>query len=142
MVMPLSEAIMRRLKHSGRAVLIPFFISLVIFSAYYPRGSAFAAEPLPIPAKKAGSYVGRMVRIRGKVFEVYKSPKAIFINFGKDYRRDFTAVIFKGNFKDFEAARINPMNYKGRTLIVSGVVQKYKGRAEIIVMTPAQIKSD
>lgn len=130
---------MRRLKYPGRAVFIPFFIALLIFLA---GGQAFAAEPLTISAKNAGSYVGRTVKVRGKVLDVARSQKAIFINFGKDWRRDFTAVIFKGNFKDFEAAGINPMNYKGRTVVISGVVQKYKGRPEIIVMTPAQIKAD
>lgn len=130
---------MIRLKYQSRAALISFFIVLLIFSV---GGAALAAEPLTIPAKNAGSYVGRTVRVRGKVIEVSKSQKAIFMNFGKDWRKDFTAVIFKGNFKDFEAAGVNPMNYKGRIVVISGVVQKYKGRPEIIVMTPSQIKAD
>jgi len=124
----------KRSKYQGKAVFISLLIILWAVQA-------FAAEPPTIPAKNAGRYVGRMVKVRGKVVDVARSKNAIFINFGKDWRRDFTAVIFKGNFKDFEAARIDPMKYKGRNIVISGVIQNYKGRPEIIVMTPAQIKA-
>ncbi len=126
---------MRKCRSRAR---IPFFISLLIVLGAV---QAFAAEAT-IPAKNAGSYIGRTAKVRGKVFDVARSKNAIFINFGKDWRRDFTAVIFKGNFKDFEAAGVDPVKYKGRTIAISGVIQNYKGRAEIIVKSPAQIKAD
>ena len=83
-----------------------------------------------------------MARVRGRVFDVYRSRNVIFINFGKDWRHDFTAVIFKENFKDFDSAGVNVIDYKGRTLVVSGVILKYKGRAEIILTRPSQIQAD
>ncbi len=135
------ERIAVRRIDSSRGVPLLFLMACAIsLSLVVP---AFGAGPTTtIPAKKAGSYIGRMLRVRGRVFDVARNRKAIFINFGKDWRRDFTAVIFKDNFKDFDDAGIDPMNYKGRTLVVSGVVQRYKGRAEIIVMRPAQIKAE
>ncbi len=121
------------------------FISFFVFQVY-PESLYGAERPARsltvVQPQNAEKYTGRMVRVRGKVLDVHKSPKAVFMNFGKDINSDFTAVIFKGNFKDFDAKGINPLNYKGKVVTVSGVVQKYKGRAEIVVMSPSQITAD
>lgn len=93
-----------------------------------------------VPAAEAGKYIGQAVKVAGRVARVYKSRDAVFIDFGKGRERDsFSAVIFKRALKDFDSARINPLNYKGKTITVAGPVKKHGTHPEIIVTRVEQI---
>lgn len=92
-----------------------------------------------IDAKEAGAHIGERVRVRGAVFSVRKSRKAVFINFGNGPEKDFIAVIFKDSLSAFSVKGIDPVGYKGKVIEVTGVVKMYRQRPEIIVKTPLQI---
>jgi DNA/RNA endonuclease YhcR with UshA esterase domain len=72
---------------------------------------------------------------------VHRSKKNhIFLNFEKPYPNQcFTAVIFAStlysNFGSF-----NERSYLGKTVQVSGFIKEYKGKPEIILNYPDQIK--
>lgn len=101
-------------------------------------GNGSGGGPL-IPAHDAMKHVGEAVSVKGRVKEVHRSRKIIFINFSS--RRDgFAAVIFKGSFDAFSSAGMDPLDLMGRVVTVKGVVRKYGDRAEIIVKLPTQIE--
>ncbi|MBI5893779.1 MAG: thermonuclease family protein [Deltaproteobacteria bacterium] len=93
-----------------------------------------------IPAGEANRYIGKTKTVRGKVLNVFDSGKAIFLNFGEDYKKDFTVVIFRKNIKEFEQKGIDPFNfYKGKEILVTGKIKEYNG-PEIVANDPSQIE--
>jgi DNA/RNA endonuclease YhcR with UshA esterase domain len=113
-------------------------ILIAILSVGFLIGThAIAAEKV-ISDSEASKYVGESVAVKGVVANVFQSNKGnIFLNFGNSYpNQKFAAVIFSkdaAKFGNFKA-------YEGKAVVVTGVVQSYKGKAEIILKDPGQIK--
>jgi micrococcal nuclease len=88
---------------------------------------------------QAGQYINQIRTVRGRVVSTYQSEKCVFLNFGRDWRNDFTVVIFNNALKFFYERGINPLTfYRGKTIEVSGRIRKYNG-PEIIVNIPDEI---
>jgi len=87
--------------------------------------------------KEAHKYYGKIVTVEGRVVATYNSGKACFLNFHKNWRRYFTAVIFASNFRKFSSAPEE--YYRNKKVRVKGLVKEYKGKPEIIVTSPTQI---
>lgn len=93
-----------------------------------------------IDPDQAHKYIGQIRTVRGKVLSTYKSSKCIYLNFGSDYKQDFTVVIFKNSFGAFTKQAIEPTSfYRNKIVEVSGRIRKYNG-PEIIVNTPYEIQ--
>jgi endonuclease YncB( thermonuclease family) len=93
-----------------------------------------------IPVSKVNSHLGELVIVEGEVLKAKKTNSAVYLNFGKDYRTDFSVVIFQDNFRLFNEQKINLENYyQGKTVRVSGLIKKYRG-LQIIVRHPSQIE--
>ncbi|PCJ18716.1 MAG: hypothetical protein COB02_09780 [Candidatus Cloacimonadota bacterium] len=84
------------------------------------------------------NHVGEFVTVQGKVVRTYNSKKAIYLNFHKDYKSHFTAIIFASNFNKF--LKSPDTLFKGKNISVTGKIKKYKGQTEIIVKSPDDIK--
>jgi DNA/RNA endonuclease YhcR with UshA esterase domain len=100
---------------------------------------AIAGEKI-IADSEASKYLGESVAVKGMIANVFRSGKGnIFLNFEKPYpNQTFSAVIFSkdaGKFGNIQA-------FEGKTVVVTGVVQSYKGKAEIILKAPGQIRLD
>ena len=92
-----------------------------------------------IGSGEAQEYINQIRSVRGRVVDTYKSANAVFLNFGPDYKTDFTVVIFNDCVKFFRKESIEPeIFYKGKMIEVSGRIRAYNG-PEIIVCTPSQI---
>ncbi|UCD15010.1 MAG: thermonuclease family protein [Candidatus Omnitrophota bacterium] len=88
----------------------------------------------------AHRYINQIRTVKGKVVGTYKSSNCVFLNFGYDYKTDFTVVIFNDSLKYFQKERINPaVFYKGKTIAVSGRIREHNG-PQIIVNVPGQIE--
>ena len=62
----------------------------------------------------------------------------IFLNMGGKYpNQAFTAFIPAGSASQFS----NAQQYDGKTVAVTGKIQLYKGKPEIIVNSPSQISA-
>lgn len=84
-------------------------------------------------------YINQIRTVRGRVLNIYKSSKCILLNFGRDWRTDFTAVIFNNSLNFFYEKGIDPLVfYKGKLIEVSGRIREYNG-PEIIVNAPYEI---
>jgi DNA/RNA endonuclease YhcR with UshA esterase domain len=93
-----------------------------------------------IKPEQAQSHVGQTVTVEGAVTEVHhaRSGRATFIDFGGRYPNNaFSAVIFArdaGKFPNVDALA-------GKSVEITGPVQLRRGKPEIILTEPAQLKS-
>jgi endonuclease YncB( thermonuclease family) len=102
------------------------------------------------PADDADEGIGRFGIVEGQVLSVASVRKRLYLNFGSDWRNDFTAMIDAAAQKAFADAGLDPQSYegrhlrirgwiKGRHLRIRGWIKSYNG-AMIEVETPQQIE--
>jgi len=105
------------------------------------RGIWSRQQTRRVPVEKAEQYVGCLMTVSGQVLKVHIGAKAVHLNFGKNYRTDFTAVIFRKNLPALLEEGLEPVaTYAGRLVEVTGYVRSYEG-PEIIVDSADQIVS-
>jgi hypothetical protein len=85
-------------------------------------------------------YLGKVVTVRFYVVSTYDSGKVIYLDSAGDYKRNFTAVIFKRDEPNFLSRGIRPeLDYDRKLVEVTGELQEYNG-PEIILHVPEQIR--
>src|SRR6184192_49076 len=96
------------------------------------------SQPTYTPAE-AAKHVGETATVTGRVDGFHQSGKGnIFLNMGGAYpNQAFTAFIPSGSAAQFA----NAQQYEGKTVSVSGKIQLYKGKPEIIVNSASQISA-
>ncbi len=99
----------------------------------------YALRP-PEPATLAKD-VGTFQIVEGKVVSAAKVKGRIYLNFGDDYRKDFTATIAPEAVPLFTKAGLDPVSWKGKTIRVRGYVREYNGPT-IDVTLPEEIEVD
>ena len=86
----------------------------------------------------AHKYYGEKVAVEGTIVATHNSGKACFLNFHENWKKYFTAVIFRSDFGKF---RKQPeLYYKGKKVQVTGKIKEYKGKPQIILKDPSQIR--
>jgi len=89
---------------------------------------------------QANKYINQIRSVEGVVLGTYKSAKCVFLNFGQNYRSDFTVVIFDNVLDAFSREGIDPLSfYNGKKIRVNGKIREYNG-SEIIVNSPYEIE--
>ncbi|MGB9907273.1 MAG: hypothetical protein ACPLRR_07820 [Candidatus Saccharicenans sp.] len=88
--------------------------------------------------EEAENYYGQTVWVRGTVVAANNTGKVCFLNFHRNWRRYFTAVIFASDFHRF--SQLPEKLYLNREVRVYGRVREYQGKPEIIVDRPEQIE--
>jgi len=88
---------------------------------------------------EAQAHAGQTVTVEGAVSNVHKIPNGItFIDMGGKFPDNtFTAVILAADAAKFPD--VDSLN--GKTVDVTGQVRLYKGKPEILLKDPAQIKA-
>lgn len=86
---------------------------------------------------EAGSL--RFSVVKGKAIGVARQQRFIYVNFGEDWRSDFTIRIETSELRRFRRAGIDPMALEGRTLRVRGWLFRLGGPM-IEVTEPTQIE--
>jgi DNA/RNA endonuclease YhcR with UshA esterase domain len=78
------------------------------------------------------------VIVEGIIVAANSTGKVCFLNFHKNWKRYFTAVIFASDFHKFPEP---PKNYyNGKKVRITGLIKKYQGKPEIIIKNPSQIE--
>ncbi len=98
----------------------------------------FAEEAVTCTAAEAKDHLGKEVTVKDTVMDVYKAKGGnTFLNFGgKHPNETFVAFIPVTAAEKFpEAAKM-----KGSVVSVTGKVTEHKGKPQITVMSPEQIK--
>jgi micrococcal nuclease len=91
-----------------------------------------------ISYQDASKFYGKIKTVEGIVVVTNNTGKVCFLNFHKDWKRYFTAVIFASDFDKFPK---NPEDYYlNRKVRVTGLIKEYNGKPEIVVKSPGQIQ--
>ncbi len=97
------------------------------------------AQAETVTAADAGSHVGQSVTVEGIVSGVHtaRSSGVTFIDMGGSYPNNlFSGVIFSS-----DAAKVGDVSaLTGKTVDLTGTIQMYRGKPEIIVKSADQIK--
>jgi hypothetical protein len=80
---------------------------------------------------KTGAFTGKVV----KVFAP-KSNALVILNFHEDYKKAIAAVVEAKNFDKFPKLT----ELKGKTVLVTGKLDAFKGAPQIYLKTPDQLK--
>lgn len=106
--------------------------------AYVKRFPKEKAKLEIISWRDAAKYYGETKTVEGKIVASNNTGKVCFLNFHKNWRKYFTAVIFSSDFDKFPP---NPEDYYlKRRVRVKGLIKEYKGKPEIILKSPSQIE--
>lgn len=97
-----------------------------------PAGRVYVPE-------RIGTHVGEYAAVKGRVVSVRKSASATFLNFDRP-KKGFTAVIFAKSYVNFKRRSIDPASFSGKAVEITGTVSLYKGRPQMIVSSPDQIR--
>jgi len=104
------------------------------------RGLWSLQAPRRVPHPEAGKHVGMLMTVTGRVRKVFVGPRAVHLNFGPDYRTDFTAAVFRKDLPRLAGeGLLQPLTgYEGRQVSVTGVIREYNG-PEIVIEAADQI---
>jgi len=110
------------------------FLILVLFFMM----NSFAFADNTVSWKDAANHYGKYMTVEGTIVSTKCFPKVCFLNFDKNYKTTFTAVIFASDLPKFPS---NPdQYYLNKKVKVTGTIKEYKGKPEIIVKEQDQIK--
>ncbi len=85
-------------------------------------------------------WLGKYQVVDGRVLSAQKVGKNIYLNFGADWRTDFTVAIEKDDWDTFKQAGLDPVpTYRGKTVRVRGVAMPVNG-VLIRATHPAQLE--
>ncbi len=85
--------------------------------------------------------IGTFQVVKGRVTDAAKVRGRIFLNFGEDYRSDFTATIPPDAVRTFTRSDFDPLALEGKVIRVRGYLRDYNGPV-IDVTHPEQIDAD
>ena len=83
--------------------------------------------------------IGRFTLVEGKVVSVRQAGTTTYLNFGRNWTRDFAATIPRRALAVFEAAGIPPKSLENRRIRVRGFVEAHGG-PQIEVLRVGQIE--
>lgn len=119
--------------------LIQTVAAAVIFLASTAFGGPNQAKALT--ASEARTHIGSEATVCGKVMSPRYAPSTrgqpTFLNLDKPYPdQEFTVVIWGSDRAKFGTPEVV---YRDKSICVSGKIQEYQGRAEIVATDPKQI---
>lgn len=90
-----------------------------------------------ISTKEVSGYIGKTLTVEGYITDVVTRPKVNYLNFDNKFpKHTFTVVIFPKDAENF--GDIN--TYKNKTVQAKGKIELYRGKPQIIVNSPEQLK--
>lgn len=89
---------------------------------------------------EADGHIGHLVVVDGVINSVREGRKALFMDFYPSGRGGLRVVVFSGHRKAFIEAGIDLLSYSRKKLSIAGVLRRYKGRAEIMLVSPGQLR--
>ena len=77
--------------------------------------------------------------VQGRVLTADVKDGRAYLDFGADYKTDFTVTISPDDMATFRAMGVDPRDYAGKTIRVRGIIQQFNG-PEIEVANPKQVE--
>jgi hypothetical protein len=92
-----------------------------------------------IPAKNAAKYFGHKIKVCDKVYGSSHTSDGTLLYLGEEYPKQVLTLIIKTS--DLAKFKGRPdVDFKGKDICITGVVVNDKGKPEIVVTDPKQIK--
>lgn len=115
------------------------------FAMAYRHDAALPAALAPFPAPKAAQYtankagdaLNRWAEVRGQLREATITRNGAYLNFGEDWKKDFTIYLPKATLKHFDEDDLRAL--EGKQLSVRGWVHSYYG-PRITLHEPSMMK--
>lgn len=82
---------------------------------------------------------GRFAIVEGAIVSVSERPRRVYLNFGRDFRRDFVATLSPKTARLLEKAGITPSSLRGKIVRIRGIIAARLAPA-IEITGPAQIE--
>ena len=101
-------------------------------------GAAGAAAPLVVPWREVGGHVGEVVTVEGEVAVARSVGDTWVLEFAPDDPRAFRVVVLLSLLES--APRQPERLYQGRRVRATGRVQRFRGRAEMVLRGAGQIE--
>ncbi len=92
-----------------------------------------------ISHKQTSDHIGGFKLVEGMVLDAQVVGKRAYLNFGPEWRTDFTVTIEKPGLKIFANAGIDPISFKGKNIRVRGWIRRKNGPM-IEITHPEQIE--
>lgn len=110
--------------------------------AYKGNAAAGAAAPVSIGTidyADASKHIGEYASVRGTLVKAHTSASGtVFLDFCANYKTcPFSGVIFADDAKEFG----NLSRYNDTTITLTGKIQSYQGKAEIVLSDPSQLSN-
>lgn len=91
-----------------------------------------------VPVDSVSSYIGQNVTVCAGVFGIKSLDKLSFINLGAAYPKSpLTIVIFTKDLPNFKTTP--ELLYTNKTICVTGKLEDFKGKTQIVVTHPEEI---
>ncbi|PCK00304.1 MAG: hypothetical protein COA45_00535 [Zetaproteobacteria bacterium] len=84
-------------------------------------------EHAVLSPKEAAKHIGSYQIVEGTVNSVSMRKNKLYLNFGQNWRDDFTIAISAFNLKKFTKQKLNPQQWNGKHLRVRGWIESYNG---------------
>ena len=114
----------------------------LIFSILIILAYNISYSQTEISSNKAKDYVGEYVTVTGKIKEIKESSAGyIFLNFEKKYPNNpLTIVIYASDCENMQSDfRTNLVYLVNETVTVSGIIENYQNKPEIILKKEEQL---
>ena len=92
-----------------------------------------AGRPVTIDIREVGKYVNQYVTVRSFVFGVRDMGSFSLVNLGAEYPNQLLTVVLRGDAKALAGGLL------GKTITVTGDVEMYRDKPEIVVRDAAKI---
>lgn len=75
----------------------------------------------------AEKHINSFQIVQGIVVSAARKSNNLYLNFGNDWRKDFTVAISSSDLKRFTQAGMSPLNFNGKEIRVRGWIREYNG---------------
>ena len=111
--------------------------SIVILTAIFIFLATLGYTQNIIPWNEAHKHIGEHATVEGTIVVTHNTGKVCFLNFHKNWKKYFTAVIFAADFLKFPSSP--EVYYNNKKARITGLIKEYKGKPEIIIKDPSQV---
>jgi hypothetical protein len=103
--------------------------------------SDWLAQPVPpkwqVAQEEAAAHIGQWRQVFGQIRGMHRSKAMLYLNFGEDWREDFTIAVPKKAWKPFE--KVFSGDLTGRNVKIRGYIESYYG-PRIVLLNPQMLE--
>lgn len=136
----LRQGMARVYSFADNRTLVPEMLAIEAEARAARRGLWALAEYSVLDQRDAGRYLDRFAVVEGVVLAADQVRGRVYLNFGPDWRTDFTVSIAPGDVGTFRDGGVEPLDFAGQRIRVRGWLRGFNGPM-IDVTHPEQIES-